>query len=58
MAMRKLAFVLIAAAACGKSPSIGDDTMQPDADNNGSAGAAAFEIKSTDILLPHGAALY
>lgn len=55
MAMRKLAFVLIAAAACGKSPSTGDDTMQPDADNNGSAGAAAFEIKSTDILLPAGA---
>jgi hypothetical protein len=56
--MRKLAFVLlIATAACGKNPSTGgDDTMSPDADMTGSnAGTPAFEIKSTDILLPQGA---
>jgi hypothetical protein len=55
--MRKLAFaLLIVAAACGKNPSTGgDDTMTPDADMTGSnAGTAAFEIKSSDISLPHG----
>jgi len=58
--MRKLAFVLlIAAAACGKSPTTGggDDTMQPDADT-GMTGSntedLAFEIKSSDIALPAG----
>jgi len=57
MAMRKLAFVLIAAAACGKSPSTGgdDDQMTPDADMTGSnTEPLAFEITSTPILLPHG----
>ena len=54
--MRKLALILLI-AACGKSPSTGgDDTMSPDADMNGSnTDPAAFEIKSTDILLPAGA---
>lgn len=58
--MRKLAFVLlIAAAACGKSPSTGggDDTMNPDASMNGSntgGGSLAFEIKSPDIPLAAG----
>src|SRR3569623_1857231 len=56
--MRKLALVLmIAAAACGKNPSTGgDDTMNPDANGNtgSDAGTPAFEVKSTDILLPAG----
>lgn len=52
--MRKLAFVFLI-AACGKNPSTGDDTMTPDAEMTGSdSTAAAFEIKSTDILLPAG----
>lgn len=54
-----LAFVLVLAAACGKDPaSMGDDTMMPDGStgSNGSNDpAAAFEIQSTDILLPAGA---
>ena len=53
--MRKLAFVLLIAglAGCGKNPSTGDDTMQPDANMTGSnTEALAFEIKSTDVTLP------
>lgn len=53
--MRKLAFVLLLAAACGKNPGTGDDTMSPDADMTGSnTGTAAFEITSTDLVVPHG----
>ncbi|MBV8756130.1 MAG: hypothetical protein JO257_02575 [Deltaproteobacteria bacterium] len=54
--MRKLALVLLI-AACGKSPST---TGGPDADMMGSntgsntgGGSLAFEVKSTDIPLPH-----
>jgi hypothetical protein len=49
--MRKsFAFVIVIAAACGKSP----NTTDPDAPNSSNNEPVAFEIKSTDIALPHG----
>jgi hypothetical protein len=53
--MRKFAFVLLTLAACGKDPGMGDDTMNPDGNTGSNVGSAAFEITSTDILLPAGA---
>ncbi len=56
--MRKLALVLLI-AACGKSPGGGGGGGNPDAptgSNGGSntgGGSLAFEVKSTDIPLPH-----
>lgn len=48
-----IAFVLVlAAAACGKDP--GTTMGGPDASGSNTDPNAAFEIKSPDILLPHG----
>jgi hypothetical protein len=53
--MRKFAFVLLTLAACGKDPAMGgDDTMNPDGNTGSNLGTPAFEITSTDILLPAG----
>jgi hypothetical protein len=51
--MRKFALLLLI-AACGKDPGMGDDTMTPDGSTGSNSGAAAFDITSTDILLPAG----
>jgi hypothetical protein len=51
--MRKLAYVILLAAACGKDP--GTMMTGPDASNGSNTDPTpTFEIKSTDILLPAG----